>query len=238
MIVSYKLFFLIFNNKKKSKQVVFARLKIFLFEKIMSIDFVFDENNFIDDDELMSRPVSTSLDDNEYTPFSFSSYQSPDLKNLINLVNVNIEIYNINMKNFKSFITELEKQIGMIETNISQIFVNLKRLIYQIVVLENNYNTDLYNGLKKIIINTCHNYFNLLRERLLIMWRYSEKFEENQRQCAQVLKKISWILKNGHFNLRLIDKNKTINNEISKYVIKRRGLNDTYALIMREIEKL
>lgn len=208
----------------------------------MSQEFEFDnDNNFIDDDDFMSRPItplsSSSFDIDNYKPFTFSNHPPVELQKLINLVNINIEVYNKNHKKFNAFLSDIKKQINIIKYHLNIIFDNIYKLIYQIVIVENNYDMDRYDKLEKIIKESCRQYAYNLKERLSLIWQYSAQLENIQRQTALLLKKTLFILKYGYFELALKDNHQT-NTEISAFFVKELGTKAIDQLITGRLSQL
>ena len=229
------------------------------------IEFSLESDGYIDDDplrpdtalsshhygELFNLPsplASTSPRSKEknestsfetYVPFQISEYHSPEIKSLINLVNVNINVYNANSQKFINFMNTIEKQFDVIQNNLKQIFVNIKKLVGRIVIVENNYDMMKYQQLENIVKRASNDYVHLLRRRASSLRRYSEHLEKIQRQAAQLLKKTSWILRKGYFDLQLADHTfYDTSNEISNFIIYERGVNYIVKLITRETNQL
>lgn len=193
-----------------------------------------DSNRFI--------PSFTYIEDqaeefkNPYIPSSNDN--SKELKILLELLNINIQIYNSNTIKFKKFFEELISQIKQIEANVKQIFNDINNFMYQIIVVENNYDMVLYRWLIRYIEKYYKSYIYIIwKKRLYLLWDYSTHVERAHRHYAFLLKKVSWILKTGIFKLKLDDQN-FYSTEVSNYVIKELGLNDVGDLLSKHLQIL
>lgn len=185
----------------------------------------------MDDDDLLEYPFKP------YTPLDYLA--SKELKSFSRLVNININVYNINIKRFIKFVRNLEEEIITIERNIKQIFICVTNLIQQISI-ESNYDMELRIFIRKALDEYCTHYINLWEKELLSLWQYSERVERILRQNAWLLKKTRWILRNGFLNLKLDDYDyySPNQNEISTHLIKQRGISDIGALVLKERNKI
>lgn len=190
------------------------------------------EGSFIDDDYVVNHLVHPPSREEE-TPspiFTWPRYhdeeENKELVNIINLVNTNIDVYNLNIVNFTKFINNLENQFNEIERNISKIFENVHHLIQQIIIVEHNYDMILYETLVKVVNTYYRKYVHVLENRVAIIWQYSQSLETAFRQYCWLLKKVSWMLTKGFLDYTLDDQNYrhklSKNNAISNSVLRER----------------
>lgn len=188
-----------------------------------------DNGFYIDDDELITTPLF---------PTSLSSLDNKDLKNILRLLNINIEVYNTNSKKFIKFITTLADNLETIESNVKNIFSAVTKLRNYIVVENNNYDMVLGESLKDITEKYYIRYLGNLENILTALWRFSEETERAHKRYARFLKKTSWCVRNGHLDLKIIIDDGGGNNEMSTFVIKQRGVRDICGLVYKELLRL
>ena len=117
-----------------------------------------------------------------------SRYHVDDrMKFVIQLVNVNIGIYNKNCHKFLKWVYEIEKQFIMIKENV----VNIMREMCKIGLKDNLRTRDLLQ-------NTFHSYRKKLRERIIEIWQFCQSVENQLRYHSHILKRIRILVENQH----------------------------------------
>ena len=136
------------------------------------------------------------------------------MKHVIQLINVNIGIYNKNCHKFLKWTHEIEKQLLMIKGNV----VNIMREMCKIGLKDNSRTRDLLQ-------NTFHSYTKKLRDRILEIWQLCQSVESQLRYHSHILKRIRVLVENPYLFFDAIEdyedivSNNDSNKSISNFII-------------------
>ena len=123
---------------------------------------------------------------------------------MYDFINLNIDIYNANIKRYKQFVIDLENKLIDINENLVRIFQSVKSLSHQIHI-DFNYDT----GVRDWVLNltTIHyiTFLKLLQDKISNLMDYCRKIETYHKRTAWILKRVCWVFRGGLFYLEFID---------------------------------